>query len=601
MSPDTSFHPGELRVQRRAGTRGVADELSRALNDHLPEGGALNSLLHKLRFLALTSVGPATAETPGHSVWVSIMFGQQFVHSASSDKLSIRLDGLPRGDVLYEHLARSEKELPVSIVALHMMSRRRYRTNGVVTKLPDAPAGPRATLEICVQEAFPNCPKYIQARDVTQATSSLPPVPESAAYETDDSLSEADKALIGRADALWIGTYYEASGADTNHRGGRAGFVRVASSKEIFWPEYRGNGMFQSSGNLQVDDRAGVSFVDFDTGHTVQLSGRASIEWDVDAALHVEKSAVRLTRFRIAAVRRSRGPATNYRWTSPEYSPYSPMLPRQDGGAESTEKYPMRVSLVKVTEESAVVKTFRFVAPERIPFLPGQYASFDFGVMPEIWSDSEPIIRTWTLSEVANSTEGDVTLEVSVKRKAKGVMSNWLHDHAKVGLQVKLLGTGGDMTPFNAGELAEKMLLISGGIGITPNMAILRGIGARSDPARSVAPDIVMVHQERDEDDMPFKDELHRRVRASRGRTKLIKLISGKEVAGEKDGGGDESEGIERYSGRVEKEFLVEHVPDVASRVVYLCGPAGFMESVKSMLSSLNVPSDRVVTEEFNF
>lgn len=599
-----TFHPGELIVQRRAGTRGVADELSPGLDTALPEGGTLNPLLHSLRFLALSSVEPPSDHEDKHSVWVSVAFGEHFVSSPSPDTITVNLDGFSSDDVLFENTAKTTGDTQVGIVALHLPTRRRYRTNGIVQSLPKARSDSSAVLKVLVKEAFPNCPKYIQIRDVTPATSPLPPVPEQATFETDVALSSEDEILIQRADTFLLGTYYDGTGADANHRGGRPGFVRVVSDTELFWPDYRGNGMFQSFGNLQLDDRAGITFIDFETGQMLQLSGSATVEWDIDESLGVEPSALRIVRFRTDKVRRSLGPATNYRWSRPEYSPYNPSLPQEEGQMNPRSGlFPMTVSLVKITAESPIVKTYRFLAPRRISFLPGQYATFDFGAIRHLGTGSEPIVRTWTLSEVSNSTEGDLTLEVSVKRKVGGIMSNWLHDHAQVGLQARLLGVGGEMTPFDRDTLPEKMLFISGGIGITPNMAILRGIGARTDPRETVQPDIVFVHQERDEVNIPFIKELSRRARISRGRTKLIKLISGecgKVAIGEKEDATASGE-IQTCYGRLEQEFLSKNVPDIEARVVFLCGPVAFMESVKRMLGELQVPSSAIVTEQFNF
>lgn len=597
----TAFHPGELLAQRRAGTRGVADELSAAIHIALPDGGALNPLLDKLRLLSLSSVSPPDAEHISHSVWVSVVFGDHFVKSPSPDKITIALDGLSPNDVLHENLAKSEVDSPVGILALDFLNRRRYRTNGVVSSWPLAKNERKAVLDFTVREAFPNCPKYIQIRDVTPSTASLPPIPVHVAFESDVAMSDADKALIKAADTLFLGTYYK-TGADVNHRGGRPGFVRVVSDTQIFWPDYRGNGVFQSFGNLQVDDRAGVTFIDFATGRTVQLSGSASVEWNIDPTLGVEAAAMRLVRFQVDSVRRSTGPATNYRWENPEYSPYNPILPHEDEGGESGNgDYPMMVSLVKINEESPIVKTFRFLAPKRIPFLPGQYATFDFGVMQQLGTGSEPVVRTWTLSEVANSTAGDLTLEVSVKRKSGGVMSNWLHDHAKLGLRVKLLGVDGEMTPFNMESMPGKMLFVSGGIGITPNMAILRGIGARSDPQQTSQPDVMFIHQERYEDHIPFRTELYRRARVSNGRTKVITFISGDRNSSTSRDGEMDTGDVKTLSGRVAEDVLRKSVPEIADRVVFLCGPMAFMESVTTMLTSLGVPSDMIVTEQFNF
>lgn len=592
------FHPGELAAQRKAGTRGVADELAQGLSTSLPSGGIIAPLLSELRFIniATLSVHP---DTNIHTVWVSPIFGKHFVTSPSSQHLVVDLQGLPKYDILFENLSHSGQN-SVGLLALDLLARRRWRINGIVQNSPlDEGA---LKLDVNIGESFPNCPKYIQTRAVTSETSDLPPLPSHTGVETAESLSGHDKDLIRASDTLFFGTYFTSTGVDVNHRGGRAGFVRVLGDNELFWPDYRGNGMFQSFGNLEVNDRAGLAFIGFDTGEVLQLTGSARVEWNIDQSLGIEPAAMRLVRFKVDSVRRSVGPATNYRWGEVRYSPYNPLLPHESEkeGLEG-QLFPMEVPLVKVTKESSVVKTFRFLSQRRILFLPGQYATFDFGAVPGLGRGSEPIVRTWTLSEAANSTDGDVTLEISVKRKSGGFISNWLHDHAKVGMRVKLLGIDGDMTPFGKGELPSRFLFISGGIGITPNMAILRGLGGWLDAGKNERPDIVFVHQDRYEEQIPFLTELRRRAAKSHGRTKLMTVLSRAHEQVPNKESGNISDFHKSLSGRISADILKEHVSDIARRMVYLCGPALFMDSLVEALVSLGVPANRIITEQFNF
>jgi hypothetical protein len=94
----------------------------------------------------------------------------------------------------------------------------------------------------------------------------------------DTVLSSGDAALIRSADTFFLGTTNPERGTDASHRGGPPGFVRVAGN-QLCWPDYPGNNLFNSFGNLVADDRAALVFVDFETGRTVQLSGTARLEW----------------------------------------------------------------------------------------------------------------------------------------------------------------------------------------------------------------------------------------------------------------------------------------------------------------------------------
>ena len=73
---------------------------------------------------------------------------------------------------------------------------------------------------------------------------------------------------------------HEGTGADASHRGGRPGFVRVVDERRLRLPDYAGNNMFQTLGNISKDPRVGILFVDFASGTTQQLTGRARILWD---------------------------------------------------------------------------------------------------------------------------------------------------------------------------------------------------------------------------------------------------------------------------------------------------------------------------------
>lgn len=604
-TPSAHFHPGELHVQKLAGTRGVAIELSAVLSSTLPPAPVFNQLLAAQNVIWLSTITPHPDPMQA-SVWVSPLFGRgATLANASSNRLiHLQPPNLPDTDVLRQNLApsfHSASSVPVGVLVIDLEARRRYRTNGMLSVSTMSNGNLTSSskpiaLDMYVEEAFPNCPKYIQRRALDPATIELPPAPTSIQYESDTRLSPSDVRMLESTDTLFFGTFNPSTGLDANHRGGRPGFVRVVSDTQIYWPDYRGNGLFQSFGNLQQNSHAGVTVFDFETGHLVQLSGTASVQWDKKAYPDIERAAERILSFKVSHVRRSKGPVTNYRWQLLEYSPYNPVV--DSNASSATEEFPMPVTLVKITKETRDVKTFRFLAPKYVSFLPGQYATFEFEELPRVDPSLLPVVRTWTLSEAANSTtKGDVTLEISVKRKPRGLMSNWLHFHAKVGMKANLLGIDGEMTPFGDKKLPRKLLLISGGIGITPNMAILRGIGARVKDSASTQPDIAVMHQERYYDGIPFKKELLRRAGVSRRRTRLYFLVSG-ETQCELP---DEVENATVVSGRIGTCALQKFVPDLPSRTVYLCGPIGFMEKLKIILLDLGVSPACIITEEFNF
>jgi len=106
-------------------------------------------------------------------------------------------------------------------------------------------------------------------------------------------LSARASALLARTDTFFIATASatatsgaDGEGVDVSHRGGRPGFVRVtegAQATELTVPDFSGNFMFNTLGNLQVNPRAGIVCADFATGAVLSLTGTARVIWEGEA------------------------------------------------------------------------------------------------------------------------------------------------------------------------------------------------------------------------------------------------------------------------------------------------------------------------------
>jgi hypothetical protein len=156
------------------------------------------------------------------------------------------------------------------MIAVEFASRRRVRVNGTLAEASEG------RLVIDVDQAFGNCPQYIQQRLLTPGDAGGQTGPGKARRGT--VLDAVDIELIRSADTFFLGTAHPERGTDASHRGGTPGFVRVEGS-QLWWPDYPGNNMFNSFGNLAVNPEAALLFIDFPTGNTLHLSGTASVEW----------------------------------------------------------------------------------------------------------------------------------------------------------------------------------------------------------------------------------------------------------------------------------------------------------------------------------
>jgi predicted pyridoxine 5'-phosphate oxidase superfamily flavin-nucleotide-binding protein len=174
------------------------------------------------------------------------------------------------GDLLADNLTAAS---PVGLLVIDPATRRRMRVNGRGRWTAEG------ELEVVTEEVYANCPKYIRRRE-----------PDLGERRTGDEplrgqrLSAQARSLIAGADTLFIATRHPDRGADASHRGGAPGFVRIGADAEgrdvLFIPDYAGNNMFNTLGNLLVEPRAGLLVLDFDRGDALQLTGRGEVRWE---------------------------------------------------------------------------------------------------------------------------------------------------------------------------------------------------------------------------------------------------------------------------------------------------------------------------------
>ncbi|OBI47973.1 pyridoxamine 5'-phosphate oxidase family protein [Mycobacterium sp. E796] len=259
MTSSVGFHTGELAVQRQAGVEAEAARLAAMVGRGQLRAG-MAAFLSEAPFAAM-----AARDRSGR-LWTSPLLGPPgFLRAASSTALEIGTE-LPSADPLHD-LPSGQ---PVGVIAMNFLTRRRVRINGL---LSSTGAG---ALTVDVDQAYGNCPQYIHPRrlDVHGA-----PADDRKLLYSGKALRANDVRLIEAADTFFLGTTHPTAGSDASHRGGSPGFVRVAEGR-LWWPDYPGNNMFNSFGNLAADPSAALLFVDFRAGITLQLSGRASVHWD---------------------------------------------------------------------------------------------------------------------------------------------------------------------------------------------------------------------------------------------------------------------------------------------------------------------------------
>jgi hypothetical protein len=220
---------------------------------------AAGVFLEQRRFVVL-----ATADPDGRP-WAAILTGSPGFASAPHP-LEVRIHASPApGDPLGENVETSRF---AGLLAIDLVTRRRMRVNGALQREAEG------EIVIRVEQVYANCPKYIQRRTVEREE----PGGAAKLVRRATVLTEEQRAWLRRADTFFIATLNPEEGADASHRGGMPGFIEVEGDR-LVWPDYAGNMMYNTLGNIAVHPRAGLLVPDFSSGSVLQLTGRAGILW----------------------------------------------------------------------------------------------------------------------------------------------------------------------------------------------------------------------------------------------------------------------------------------------------------------------------------
>ncbi|WP_420550559.1 FAD-binding oxidoreductase [Litorivicinus lipolyticus] len=229
---------------------------------------------------------------------------------------------------------------------------------------------------------------------------------------------------------------------------------------------------------------------------------------------------------------------------------------------------------VKVIEETWDVKTFCFMAEQPLMFFfkPGQFVTLELEI------DGEQVMRSYTIS---SSPSVPYSFSLTIKRLPGGLVSNWMHDNMKSGDELVVHGPVGR---FNVIDYpSEKVMLLSGGVGVTPLMSMARWL---FDTNADV--DIVFAHSCRTPRDVIYKRELQHMD--SRIENFHLHLIS------EQVGVGQSWYGYRGFLDATRLELMAD---DFMEREIFCCGPNAYMAAVRDILVAAGFDMSRYHEESF--
>ncbi|OTB09591.1 hypothetical protein M426DRAFT_316142 [Hypoxylon sp. CI-4A] len=372
-------------------------------------------------------------------------------------------------------------------------------------------------LALQVEESLGNCPKYMNKKHIVPRV----PSPRLVSEGKGIPLPEEAVELIGKADLFFIASKHgNSSSMDTNIRGGAPGFMRVLRNDNgggvsLVYPEFSGNRLYQTLGNLQQDPCAGLAVPDFESGDVLYATGRTTILAGERAARVMPRArlAVRVDVVEARFVR----DGLPFRGSVIDFSPYNPAVRRlacekdvaadADSGAEGI----ATAALVSRTTVTPTISRYVFrlkrIRGALTAWLPGQHITLDFA--PELdtgyshMRDDDPqslnddFVRTFTVSRPlaldAVDEDGfvkkDVEPEVEITVRRHGPATRFLERwNMRVALEIPVLGFGGaEGFRLPAGDVSgygteDVSVFVAAGVGITPLMAqAARVLGTAND------------------------------------------------------------------------------------------------------------------------
>jgi NAD(P)H-flavin reductase/predicted pyridoxine 5'-phosphate oxidase superfamily flavin-nucleotide-binding protein len=341
-------------------------------------------------------------------------------------------------------------------------------------------------LVLKIEQSLGNCPKYLNKKHIVPAMAKPELVSDSPVFP------QRALEVIEKANLFFISTSQHDLDMDTNNRGGPPGFVRVQSNDEsgavVVYPEYSGNRLYQSLGNMAVNPRAGLCIPDFETGDMVYFTGTTEILVGKDAAAVLPRSNLAV-KIKVTAARFVAN-ALPFRGVEGDPSPYNPTVRYL-----STEKQPtstpdavlQQATLLSQTKLTPTVSRFRFSLENAASYEPGQYVTLDLSSHLDMgyshMRDEDPhsinddFIRTFTVSSLPGTPPDPVKrlkddqFEITIRKV--GTVTDYLfrylgkesRERGMHELEVGVKGFGGE---FRVQKSEQPVAFIAAGVGITP-------------------------------------------------------------------------------------------------------------------------------------
>ncbi|KAI4940286.1 hypothetical protein J4E86_011091 [Alternaria arbusti] len=495
----------------------------------------------------------------------------------------------------------------VAGLAIDLMTRKRVKTAGrmiagtikdVEVEVEGSENREQTQLQLVtkIEQSLGNCPKYLNQYEIR------PALLDPELVSKGSSLSEEGKALISKSDMFFLSTSTE-DDMDVNHRGGPPGFVRIISPTILAYPEYSGNRLYQSLGNLMLDPKIGLVFPDYETGDVVYITGTTEILAGTDASALLPGSNLAVT----ITISECRYVKTGlpFRGTKKTPSPYNPLVRTlategnvraalSSTSSSSSRSTRQTALLTKKEILTPTIARFTFSVNGGLTYRAGQWIALDFSqeldVGYEHMRDEDPaslnddFVRTFTISSTPTAGDAGKEKEFEITIRKVGAVTKFLfQQNERAGLEVGVLGVGGEFKVVSARAGEGRNVFVAGGVGVTPLFGQIGGLDLQNGG-------FMLLWAVRGEDVGLVLDTFKRYP----GLGKCAKVfLTGRAVEDELAKMKDE---IKAQAEVVERRMMKSDVQDVQAETWYVCAGKGMRKEVTGWLDG-----QKVVFEDFDY
>ncbi|MEH6346887.1 MAG: pyridoxamine 5'-phosphate oxidase family protein [Bermanella sp.] len=561
MSRYLSFHQGELDVQAMANESAIALRNGQVVSSNILPGA--------IPFIAQQNMVVISSMDEAGLPWSSVLFGTPgFIHA--TDSSSLLLDAskmlINENDPLWKNISNNPQ---VGVLAIELSTRRRFRVNGRIQKVKGEPLAD-SQFEITVQQAYPNCPKFIQRRNLKieqQAYSEVLPEPI-----TGNQLTPAHIDIIKNSDSFFVSSASlikdkNEHNVDASHRGGFPGFIKVLDNNRLLIPDYQGNSMFNTLGNIHVYPRAGIIIVDYENSRVLQLSGDAKILWDQEDDTNHSSGTKRFWELSVEKWQITKIPK-GVEWNFQDYSPHNPReVKAKESESDSEIKSAIGANGNMALRISKVMKKSTRINQYQLRVQDGQYLpSFEAGAHLPIevtLGNGEKVLRHYS---ILSSSQEKRFYEIAIQSEEQGRGgSKALHQQLALNSVINVLPPKSE---FSLTTNNKHVVLITGGIGITPILSMLRELVDNN-------ASFEIHYTAKNEAGLVFKKE----VETLAGTSAHFYTSQGEQVK------------------RLDLPKLIKGTD--ASSHVYMCGPLRMISQVRELAGERGLPDSHVHFESF--